>query len=169
MQVNFNLIKIYLHAMKEDDIFSSSKGKPKERASPTSEGRFTMIAYTTKNDALANIREALDEHVNDYDLDAIFDAIYSYDEAQGGFVEDEDADFWGIVAANDLTMAKAEEEWGGEGYYTVAYTDGGMAFTSDGAIWCDYPEDLAAIISGANVDATETHLPVVYFEGAEDL
>lgn len=28
-----------------------------------------MTAYTTKNDALANIREALDEHVNDYDLD----------------------------------------------------------------------------------------------------
>lgn len=128
-----------------------------------------MTAYTTtKNDALANIREALDEHVNDYDLDAIFDAIYSYDDAQGGFVEDEDADFWGIVAANDLTMVKAEEEWDGEGYYTVAYTDGGMPFTSDGAIWCDYPEDLAAIISGANVDATETHLPVVYFEGDED-
>lgn len=54
-----------------------------------------MTAYTTKNDALANIREALDEHVNDYDLDAIFDAIYSYDEKLGGFVEDEDADFLG--------------------------------------------------------------------------
>ena len=61
-----------------------------------------MTAYTTKNDALVNIREALDEHVND--------AIYSYDEKLGGFVEDEDADFWGIVAANDLTMAKADEE-----------------------------------------------------------
>lgn len=126
-----------------------------------------MTAYTTKTDAIANIKTALDEHVNDYDLDAIFDAIYSYDEKLGGFVEDEDADFWGIVAANDLTMTKAEEEWGGDGYYTVAYTDGGMPFTSDGPIWCDYPEDLAEIISGANIDATETHLPVVYFEGQE--
>lgn len=123
--------------------------------------------YTTKNDALANIREALGEHVNDYDLDAIFDAIYIYDEELGGFVEDEDADFWDIVATNDLTMIKADEEWMGEGFYTVSYTDGGMPFTSDGAVWCDYFEDLADLISGANVDATETHLPVVYFEGRE--
>lgn len=126
-----------------------------------------MTAYTTKNDAIANIREALGEHVNDYDLNAIFNAIYSYDEKFGGFVEDEDADFWGIVAANDLTMAKAEEEWMDEGYYTVGYTDGGMDFTNDGPVWCEYPEDLAALISGANVDATETHLPVVYFDGQE--
>jgi hypothetical protein len=42
-----------------------------------------------------------------------------------------------------------------------------MDFTNDGPVWCDYPEDLAAIISGANVNATETHLPVVYFEGQE--
>ena len=126
-----------------------------------------MTAYTTKNDALANIRETLGEHVNDYDLNAIFDSIYSYDEKLGGFVEDEDADFWGIVAANDLTMTKANEEWMDEGYHTVGYTDGGMDFTNDGPVWCDYPEDLAALISGANVDATETHLPVVYFEGEE--
>lgn len=127
-----------------------------------------MTAYTTKNDALANIREALDEHVNDYDLDAIFNAIYSYDEKLGSFVEDEDADFWSIVAANDLTITKADEEWMGEGFYTVNYTDGGMPFTSNGAVWCDYPEDLAALISGANQDMTETHLPVVEFEGTED-
>lgn len=127
-----------------------------------------MTSYTTKNDAINEIRAALDEHVNDYNLDSIFDSIYSYDEKLGGFVENEDADFWGIVAANDLTMTKAEEEWDGEGYYTVAYTDGGMPFTSDGPVWCDYPEDLAALISGANQDMTETHLPVVEFEGTEE-
>lgn len=127
-----------------------------------------MTAYTTKNDAMNEIRAALDEHVNDYDLDAIFDAIYSYDEKLGSFIEDEDADFWGIVAANDLTMVKANEEWMGEGFYTVSYTDGGMPFTSNGAMWCDYPEDLAALISGANVNATETHLPVVEFEDTEE-
>lgn len=126
-----------------------------------------MTAYTTKNDAMNEIRAALDEHVNDYDLNAIFDAIYSYDEKLGGFVKDEDADFWGIVAANDLTMAKANEEWVDEGYYTIDYTDGGMDFINDGPVWCDYPEDLAALISDANVDATDTHIPVVYFEGQE--
>ena len=122
----------------------------------------------TKNDALVNIREALGEHVNDYDIDSIFDAIYSYDEKLGGFVEDEDANFWSIVEANDLTMTKANEEWIGEGFYTVSYTDGCMPFTSNGAVWCDYPEDLADLISGANKDMTETHLPVVEFEGTED-
>lgn len=144
-----------------------SRQRESQKGQPKSERMFTMTAYTTKTDAIANIKSALDEHVNDYDLDAIFDAIYSYDEKLGGFVEDEDADFWGIVAANDLTMTKANEEWMDEGYYTVAYTDGGMPFTSDGPVWCEYPEDLAALISGANLDATETHLPVVYFEGQE--
>ena len=43
-----------------------------------------------------------------------------------------------------------------------------MDFTSNGAVWCDYPEDLAALISGANQDMTETHIPVVYFEGTEE-
>ena len=42
-----------------------------------------MTAYTTKNDAMNEIRAALDEHVNDYDINAIFDAIYSYDEKLG--------------------------------------------------------------------------------------
>ena len=121
----------------------------------------------TNTAAMNEIRAALDEHVNDYDINAIFDVIYSYDEKLGGFVEDEDADFWAIANANDLTMTKANEEWMDEGYYTVGYTDGGMDFTNDGPVWCDYPEDLAALISGANVDATETHLPVVYFEGQE--
>lgn len=127
-----------------------------------------MTACTyTKNDAIARIKDTLDQYVNDYDLDGIFNAIYSYDEKLGGFVEDEDADFWTIANENDTTMTKANEEWMDEGYYTVAYTDGGMPFTSDGPVWCDYPEDLAGLISGANQDMTETHIPVVYFEGEE--
>ena len=126
-----------------------------------------MTAYASKNDAIARIKDALDEYVNDYDVDGMFNELYMYDEKLGGFVEDEDADFWAIANANDMTMTKADEEWMDEGYYTVAYTDGGMPFTSDGPVWCDYPEDLAGLISGANLDATETHLPVVYFEGEE--
>lgn len=128
-----------------------------------------MTTYAfTKNDAIASIKDTLDQYVNDYDVDAIFDAIYSYDEKLGGFVEDEDADFWGIANEYDTTMAKANEEWHDAGYYTISYTDGGMDYTNDGPIWCEYPEDLAALISGANVDATDTHIPVVYFEGTEE-
>lgn len=67
-----------------------------------------MTACTyPKNDAIARIKDILDQYVNDYDLGSIFDAIYSYDEKLGGFVEDEDADFWGIADEYDTTMAKA--------------------------------------------------------------
>lgn len=129
-----------------------------------------MTAYDTytKTDAINKIREALDEYVNDYDVDGMFNELYMYDEKLGGFVEDEDADFWGIANEYDTTLTKANEEWHDAGYYTVAYTDGGMPYTSDGAIWCEYPEDLAALISGANVYATDTHLAVVEYEGIEE-
>ena len=120
----------------------------------------------TKNDAMNEIRAALDEHVNDYYLDSMFEELYKYDD-HDGFVEVDGVDFWEIAQKYDMTGDQAADAWEGEGWYTVAYTDGGMPFTSDGPVWCDYPEDLAAIISGANVYATETHLPVVYFEGQE--
>lgn len=52
-----------------------------------------MTAYASKNDAIARIKDALDEYVNDYDVDGMFNELYMYDEKLGGFVEDEDADF----------------------------------------------------------------------------
>ena len=44
-----------------------------------------------------------------------------------------------------------------------------MDFTSNGKVWCDSECDLASLISGANVCMTETHIPVVYFEGTEEI
>lgn len=126
-----------------------------------------MTAYTTKNDALANIREALGDHVNDYYINSMFDELYKYDD-HDGFVEVDGVDFWEIAQKYDMTGDQAAEEWEGEGWYNVNYTDGGMPATSDGAIWCDSVNDLAGLISSANVSATEYHIPVVEFAGNGD-
>lgn len=62
-----------------------------------------MTAYTTKTDAMNEIKSALDEYVNDYDLDAMFDELYQYDEVMGGFVERENVDFWEIAQKHDIS------------------------------------------------------------------
>ena len=128
-----------------------------------------MAAYTTKIDAMNAIRNALGEYEHDYDLDGIFSSMYHYDDAQGGFVEDEDVDFWDVADHYDTTIDRSIDEWKGEGFYSIGYTDGGMDFTNNGPVWCDSECDLAGLISGANVNMTETHIPVVYFEGTEEI
>lgn len=87
-----------------------------------------------KNDAMNENRAALDEKVNDFDVDAMFEELYKY----------------------DTTGEKALEGWEGEGWYHIGYSDGGMRATSEG------------LISMANTDRTETHLPVVEFAGNGD-
>ena len=44
----------------------------------------------TKTDAMNEIRDALDDKVNDFYIYSMFDELYKYDESQGGFVENED-------------------------------------------------------------------------------
>ena len=128
-----------------------------------------MTAYITKNDAMNEICEELGDKVDDFYVDSMFYELYKYDESQGGFVENEDApDFWEVAQKYDMTGEQAAEAWEGEGWYNVNYTDGGMPATSDGAIWCDSVNDLAGLISSANVSATEYHLPVVEFAGNGD-
>lgn len=50
----------------------------------------------------------------------------------------------------------ALDEFSGPWWYDVRWSDGGTAIE---AVWADTAEDLAAIESGAWIDATETHLP----------
>ena len=121
----------------------------------------------TKTDAMNEIREALDDKVNDYNLYAMFEELYQYD-GHDGFVEIDGVDFWDVAQKYDMTGEQAAEAWEGEGWYNVNYTDGGMPATSDGAIWCDSVNDLAGLISMANTDLTETHIPVVEFAGNGD-
>ena len=50
----------------------------------------------------------------------------------------------------------AREEFSGPWWYEVRWSDGGTAAE---AVWADTAEDLAAIESGAWIDATEAELP----------
>ena len=121
----------------------------------------------TKTDAMNEIRDALDDKVNDYYLDSMFDELYKYDD-HDGFVEVDGVDFWEVAQKYDMTGEHAAEAWEGEGWYHIGYSDGGMRATSEGPIWCEDVNDLAGLISMANTDRTETHLPVVEFAGNGD-
>ena len=60
-----------------------------------------MTTYTTKNEAITReIIEPLGEYANEHDVDTIADELIIA--GDNGFHLDEDADFWGIVAANAL-------------------------------------------------------------------
>lgn len=60
--------------------------------------------YTTKTDAIEQyIEPALGDHAADFDMDAIFEDYFEYDEAERGFVEREDVYFWEIAQAHDIT------------------------------------------------------------------
>lgn len=62
--------------------------------------------YTTKTDAIEQcIEPALGEHADDFDMDAIFQDFFEYDEDARGFVEREDVDFWDVAQAHDTTAA----------------------------------------------------------------
>lgn len=52
----------------------------------------------------------------------------------------------------------AREYWEGEGYYRIAWSDGGPDWTSDGPIWLGSVEDLADELAAAHPSETDTHL-----------
>lgn len=60
-----------------------------------------MTTYTTWNEAVQReIIEPLGEYANEHDVNTIADTLIKTEGE--GFYLDEDADFWGIVAANAL-------------------------------------------------------------------
>lgn len=60
---------------------------------------------------------------------------------------------------------EAWREWHCEGWYRIAYSDGGQDFTNDGPIWLDSYTDLANELEAAYSNATETHLPYIEYLG----
>lgn len=58
-----------------------------------------MTSYTTKTDAIAYAIEPALDNAEDFDMDAIFDACFTYDETEHGFVQTADEDeFWAVAA-----------------------------------------------------------------------
>lgn len=61
------------------------------------------MKLTTSADVIAyEIAPALGEYVSDFDLAAIVDEIYTYDE-HDGYKQREDVDFWDVVSKHDIS------------------------------------------------------------------
>ena len=60
--------------------------------------------FSHRNEAIDRaILPSLGEYANDYDLDAIFDAAFDWDEGGRGFIQVvTDAEFWTIVADSEI-------------------------------------------------------------------
>lgn len=64
------------------------------------------MKFTTVTDVVAyEIKPALGEYFNDYDIDSIIDDAYTYD-VHDGFKQREDVDFWDIVSRHDISNVK---------------------------------------------------------------
>ena len=64
-------------------------------------------------------------------------------------------------------VAEDVKAFEGEGYYEIAFSDGGMKWTNDGPLYLATAEELADELRAAYGGATETHLP--YAELCPDL
>ena len=61
------------------------------------------MKLTTSADVVNyEIAPALGEYVNDFDLAAIVDDVYTYDE-HDGYKQREDVDFWDVVSKHDIS------------------------------------------------------------------
>lgn len=61
------------------------------------------MKLTTSADVINyEIAPALGEYVNDFDLAAIVDEVYTYDE-HDGYKHREDIDFWDVVSKHDIS------------------------------------------------------------------
>ena len=61
------------------------------------------MKLTTGADVIAyGIIPSLGEYVNDFDLAAIVDEVYTYDE-HDGYKQREDVDFWDVVSKHDIS------------------------------------------------------------------
>lgn len=55
--------------------------------------------------------------------------------------------------------------WKGQGYYRIAYSDGGQDYTSDGPVWFESYLQIEEAMEDAWKSATPTHLPYSEFLG----
>lgn len=139
--------------------------------------------WTTIADAInEEIVPALGEYADDYDVNEIADRFLAFDGrkfrpailADDPDIDEDDAgdivadEFWRIVEQceksdddklEDAIAKDVEEAWDGEGYYEIAFSDGGQPWTNEGPLCLETAEELADELRAAYGEATETHLP----------
>ena len=74
-----------------------------------------------------------------------------------------------VFEQREAAARDAADAWEGEGYYVIGWSDGGEDWTSEGPVWFDTEEELAAEILCAYGDATDTHLPGAEKVAEEDV
>ena len=57
--------------------------------------------------------------------------------------------------------------WQGEGFYTIAFSDGGQPWTNDGPVWFDYPSQLHDEMQAARATETDTHIAACEYLGED--
>lgn len=68
----------------------------------------------------------------------------------------------------DVLWPSEVDGWQREGWYRIGWSDGGMDWTSDGAIWLDAKQSLYNELACAESESTETHLPYAEWLGDGD-
>lgn len=58
--------------------------------------------FTSKTECRQYVADCLGMYVNDYDIDAIIDAIFEYDNGEYNLTVDE-GEFWDVVAEYDIS------------------------------------------------------------------
>lgn len=142
--------------------------------------------WTTICEAIGRgIVPVLREHAKDYNLYEIAERFLEFDGCKfrpailidKPAIEDMDDETADHIVADELwriadqckkpdktkvegAIAKdVEDAWDGEGYYSIAWSDGGEDWTSEGSLYFETPEELADELRAAYAHATETHLP----------
>lgn len=57
----------------------------------------------------------------------------------------------------------ADNDWNGEGWYRIAFSDGGEDWTNNGPVWFDSEQQLDDELAAARETETETHLAYAEF------
>ena len=149
---------------------------------------FSKKEWATVADAISeDIVPAMGPFVDNYDIQEIADRFLEFDGHQfrpailidKPAIEDEDGEiadhivkdeFWRIVrqckksdeARLEVELSKGvENSWDGEGYYTIAFSDGGEEWTNEGPRYFKTPKELADELRAAYTHATDTHWPYV--------
>lgn len=95
-----------------------------------------------------------------FDVDAFIDEATEIDYRTGNRYWRDDVDLNEICARHD--------NWRGEGWYRIGFSDGGQDWTNDGPVWFDIKSELFEEIAAARDTETETHLAWCEYMGSGD-
>lgn len=92
-----------------------------------------------------------------------WDVVIECDNGEEIVVEPKDKG--GVGMSN---FSNNDSEWQGEGWYRIAYSDGGQDWTNEGPIWIENRVGFDEEMKIASAGATEFHLPYAEYMGDGD-